>query len=56
MMMQPQSQPSNPLDRVLQQYEFNRSKHRDMVAVSLSDLAYLLQQLRPEGYKDKTPS
>ena len=53
-MIQQQPQPSNPLERVTQQYEFSLSKQRDMVAVSVTDLAYLLRQLQPEGYKDQT--
>lgn len=50
-----QTQPSNPMERVIQQYEFSKAKQRDMVALSLADLAYLLRKITPEGYKDQTP-
>lgn len=37
--------PSDPIERIVAQYEFSRSHNRDMVAVSVPDLARLLKAL-----------
>lgn len=48
----------SPLERVERQFSFAQSHRRDMVAVTTSDLNYLLSHLHSThclGYKDETP-
>lgn len=58
MATQPPQDNSNPLERIARQLDYSRAKHRDLVAVTTGDLAYLMSQLQTQpqpAYKGETP-